>query len=61
MSITDNIQTHLDKNELTTGVFIELRKAFDTVDHETLLTKQMRSYLQTMELENCQMIGTAHN
>ena len=34
MSITENIQTHLDKNELTLRVFIDLRKAFDTVDHD---------------------------
>ena len=39
MSITENIQTHLDKNELTAGVFIDLRKAFNTVDHDILLTK----------------------
>ena len=38
MSITENIQTHLDKNELTAGVFVDLRKAFDTVDHDILLT-----------------------
>ena len=39
MSITENIQTHLDKNELTAGVFIDMRKAFDTDDHDILLTK----------------------
>ena len=39
MSITENIQTHLNKNELTAGVFIDLRKAFDTVDHDIFLTK----------------------
>ena len=39
MSITENIQTHLDKNELTAGVFIDLRKAFGTVDQDILLTK----------------------
>ena len=39
MSITENIQTHLDKNELTAGVFIDLKKAFDTVDHDILLAK----------------------
>ena len=37
MSITENIQTHLDKNELTARVFIDLRKAIDTVDHDILL------------------------
>ena len=39
MSMTENTQTHLDKNELTAGVFIDLRKAFYTVDHDILLTK----------------------
>ena len=39
MSITENIRTHLDENELTAGVFIDLRKAFNTVDHDILLTK----------------------
>ena len=35
--ITENIQTHLDKNELTAGVFTDLRKVFDTF--EIFLTK----------------------
>ena len=39
MSIIENIQLHLDKNELTAGIFIDLRKAFDTVDHDIILTK----------------------
>ena len=39
MSITENIRTHLNKNKLTAGVFIDLRKAFDTVDHDNFLTK----------------------
>ena len=39
MSIAENTQTHLDKSELTARVFIVLRKAFDTVDHDILLTK----------------------
>ena len=32
-------ETHLDKNELTARVFTDLRKAFDTIDHDILLTK----------------------
>ena len=39
MSIIENMQTHFDKNELTAGVFIDLRKAFDTVNDDILLTK----------------------
>ena len=39
MSITENIQSQLDQNKFCTGVFVDLRKAFDTVDHEILLKK----------------------
>ena len=38
MSIIENIQTHLDKNDSTARVFIELRKVFDIVDHDILFT-----------------------
>ena len=39
MSITENIQIHLDQNELTAGVFMDLWKVFGTVDHDILLKK----------------------
>ena len=39
MSIVENIQTQLDNGEFPTGVFVDLRKAFDTVDHRVLLQK----------------------
>ena len=39
MSIKEKIQAHLDKNGLTTRVFIDMKKTFDTVNHDTLLTK----------------------
>ena len=35
-----NIQTYLDKNEVTAGDLIDLRKAFDTADHDILLAKR---------------------
>ena len=50
MSITKNIQDHLDKNELTTGVFIYLTKVFETVDHGILL-KNLDHY-EIRELPN---------
>ena len=39
MSISENIQTLLDNGEFAAGVFVDLRKAFDTVDHRILIRK----------------------
>ena len=36
MSIVENIQNLLDKGEYAAGVFVDLKKAFDTVDHDIL-------------------------
>ena len=33
MSIVENIQTQLDDGKYSAGVFVDLKKAFDTVDH----------------------------
>ena len=39
MSIIENIQTQLDEGKYCTGVFVDLKKAFDTADHNILLRK----------------------
>ena len=39
MSIIENIQTQLDEGKYCTGVFVDLKKVFDTVDHNILLRK----------------------
>ena len=39
MSITENIQAQLDEGKYCAGVFVDLKKAFDTVDHNLLLRK----------------------
>ena len=39
MSIVENILTQLDNGELAAGVFVDLRKTFDTVDHRILIRK----------------------
>ena len=39
MSITENIQTQLDEGKYCAGVFVDLKKVFDTVDHNILLQK----------------------
>ena len=39
ISVTENIRKALDKGNIDCGVFINLQKAFDTVDHQILLAK----------------------
>ena len=39
MSIAENIQTQLDDGKYSAGVFVDLKKAFDTVDHNMLRKK----------------------
>ena len=35
-SLVEEITASLDNNKYTVGVFIDLKKAFDTVDHDIL-------------------------
>ena len=39
LDIVNKIQTNMDNNLFSCGVFIDLKKAFDTVTHEILLSK----------------------
>ena len=39
IDLTENIRKSLDKSEFAVGIFIDLQKAFDTVDHKILLEK----------------------
>ena len=49
--IVDNVKISIDKNEYTIGIFLDLCKAFDTVDHSILLKK----------LKNYGIRGVAHS
>ena len=39
INITENIRKALDDRNIACGVFVDLQKAFDTVDHQILLAK----------------------
>ena len=46
MQLIDNINNSFEKNHFTLGVFIDLSKAFDTVDHYILITKLKQYEIQ---------------
>ena len=51
ISPTENIAKAIDNKIFICGVFVNLQKAFDTVDHNTLLHKL--SYYETRNIANC--------
>ena len=44
LEISDNIKTSIDNNEITCGLFLDFSKAFDTINHQILLSKLYRVY-----------------
>ena len=51
ISLTEHVRNAIDNNNLACGVFIDLPKAFDSVDHEILLNKL--EYYGIREISKC--------
>ena len=44
IQLIDQINNCFEKNHFTLGIFIDLKKAFDTVDHAILIKKKLKHY-----------------
>ena len=51
IAFTDSVRRNMDQGLLTGAVFIDLRKAFDTIDQSVLLNKLMKYGVNDLELE----------
>jgi Reverse transcriptase (RNA-dependent DNA polymerase) len=51
MDMYDKISSAIDNSEYSIGIFLDLSKAFDTLDHETLIVKLMHYGIRGITLE----------
>ena len=49
--LVNSVASAVDRNEFTVGVFLDLSKAFDTLDHRILLTKLEHDNIRGLALE----------
>lgn len=59
MKITEEITTAVDNYQHTIGVFIDLKKAFDTIDHSILISKLNKYGVRGIVLDG--LISYLHN
>ena len=61
INLTESIRESLDEGSFGCGIFIELQKAFDTVDHKILLHKLEyygnEAYVMTGSSLTCQILN----
>ena len=49
INITENITKARDNGTISCGVFVDIQKAFDIVDHQILLEDWFKSYLSNRD------------
>ena len=52
IAITEKIKKYMDEGKITCGIFIDLEKAFDSVDHNILFNK-LNHYGFRVKVNNC--------
>ena len=63
--ITEKIRDNLDNGKITCRVFLDLQKAFDTVDHQILISKLehygicgiLLKWFESYLTKHCQFVG----
>ena len=51
LDIQDRISKSMDKNDFSIGIFLDLAKAFDSVDHSILITKLQHYGIRGLSLD----------
>lgn len=52
MEITENMEETLEKNKLRGTLFIDIKKAYDTVNHDILLAKLEKLGLEERQINS---------